>query len=279
MTTFIKKYPIWSFLIINYLISWTFLYPSYQIILKNDGFTPLALIGFIGAYGPTIAAIIIQMIIDRKGTHQLLKKIISVKATISLYAFIIIIPVLFYCISYFTSLTYYNESINTQWLQATKNIMLWFLLALPFGPMGEELGWRGFMLPQLLKSHSVIKSTVLVGLAWGIWHMASFTFPGAAIPSFMEVNVWTIGFYFMNTIALSMIFTYVYLKGNGSVFHAILLHAFFNASANVAADLIGETQNTSALVLSYVVNIILAGIVGYLLIRKTPHNQKVILNS
>lgn len=62
----IQKYPIWSFLIINYLISWSFLYPSYQIILKNGEITPLALIGLIGAYGPTIAAIIVQGSIDKK---------------------------------------------------------------------------------------------------------------------------------------------------------------------------------------------------------------------
>ena len=55
MNSLIRKYPVWAFLLINYLISWTFLYPSYQIILQNDGITPLALIGFIGAYGPSIA--------------------------------------------------------------------------------------------------------------------------------------------------------------------------------------------------------------------------------
>jgi membrane protease YdiL (CAAX protease family) len=134
--------------------------------------------------------------------------------------------------------------------------------------MGEELGWRGFMLPRLMEKYTIFRSTVLVGLAWGLWHLASFTFPGAAIPSFLPVNLWTIGLYFINTIGLSFIFTYVYLKTDGSVLYAIVLHAFFNASGNVVVDLIGETSELPPQLLAYILNFLIAFIVGYLLIRQ-----------
>ena len=124
------------------------------------------------------------------------------------------------------------------------------------------------MLPRLLEKYGMIKSTVLVGLAWGVWHLASFTFPGAAIPSFLPVNGWTILLYFCNTIALSMIFTWVHLNVGGSVFWAILLHAFFNAAANVALDLFGESQDVNLQLMAYALNFTLAGIVGMLLIKQ-----------
>lgn len=48
-----------------------------------------------------------------------------------------------------------------------------FLLALQHllsGPLGEELGWRGFLLPHLRRRHSFIKATTITGLLWCFWH-------------------------------------------------------------------------------------------------------------
>ncbi len=268
MKNFISRNPVWSFLIINYIISWSFLYPSYQIILKNDGITPLALIGLIGAYGPTIAAIIVQFISDKKKLKALLKRLIKVKSKFNFILFVVFVPIGLYILAYLLSAIFYDGDLGLHWIIGFSNIPIWFLLALPFGPLGEELGWRGFMLPKLLEKYSVIKSTLLVGLAWGIWHLVSFTFPGAALPEFFEVSVWTILLYFTNTIALSLVFTYVYLKTNGSVFYAILLHAFFNAAANITFDFFGETENVALLTSVYVLNIVFAAICGFVLIKR-----------
>jgi uncharacterized protein len=38
------------------------------------------------------------------------------------------------------------------------------------GGLGEELGWRGFMLPALQKRWCSIQSSILVGIAWGVWY-------------------------------------------------------------------------------------------------------------
>ena len=272
MRQFIKKYPVWSFLIINYVISWTFLYPSYQIILREEKITPLALIGILGAYGPSIAAIIVQSVIDKKKIKAFIKKLIQFKAKLSTVLFVIVAPIVFYSLAYYLSSLYFCQDLKTDLMLGITSIPLWFLAALPFGPLGEELGWRGFMLPQLLKKKSLIESTIWVGLAWGIWHFASFTFPGAALPDFFEVSVWTILLYFLNTISLSFIFSYVFLKTKGSVFYAILLHAFFNSASNITYDLLGKSDNTSLLILAYVVNIIIALVIGYFLIRIKSNN-------
>lgn len=269
MKNFISRYPVCSFLIINYLISWSFLYPSYQIILKNDGITPLALIGLIGAYGPTISAIIVQFILDKKKLKVLLRSLIKVKSRFNLILFVIFVPIGLYILAYLFSGIFFDGNLSLHWIIGFTNIPIWFLVALPFGPLGEELGWRGFMLPKLLEKYSIIKSTFLVGLAWGIWHLVSFTFPGAALPEFFEVSIWTILLYFTNTIALSLVFTYVYLKTNGSVFYAILLHAFFNAAANITFDFFGETDNVAFLTSTYILNILFATICGFVLINRS----------
>ena len=36
--------------------------------------------------------------------------------------------------------------------------------------LGEEVGWRGFLLPNLLEKFTPIKATLLTGFIWGVWH-------------------------------------------------------------------------------------------------------------
>lgn len=38
------------------------------------------------------------------------------------------------------------------------------------GASGEELGWRGFLLPHLRRRQSFIKATLITGFIWCIWH-------------------------------------------------------------------------------------------------------------
>ncbi len=49
---------------------------------------------------------------------------------------------------------------------------------------GEELGWRGYLLPKLMPLGRV-KATLLLGLIWGIWHApliaVGFNYPGYPI--------------------------------------------------------------------------------------------------
>ena len=245
------------------------MYPSYQLILNNGGeITPLALIGFIGAYGPTIGALIIQRVVEKGKNKQLLKKLIRFKVNWRVYAFIILAPLILYAVAFVVPILVSEKPLEFDFLAGISGMPIWFLAALPFGPMGEELGWRGFMLPRLLEKHSILKSSVIVGLAWGLWHMASFTFPGAALPEFFEVSVATIGLYCLNTIALSMVFTYAHLRGKGSVLIAILLHAFFNAAANIVSELFPMQVDTSTEMTAYIVHIFLVGLIGWYLLKR-----------
>ena len=50
-----------------------------------------------------------------------------------------------------------------------------FLLAsfenLIMGPLSEELGWRGYALPEIESKFSSITSSVILGVLWASWHI------------------------------------------------------------------------------------------------------------
>ncbi len=48
-----------------------------------------------------------------------------------------------------------------------------FLILLPI-LMGEEFGWRGYLLPQLLSRYGFMPVSIVVGLIWSLWHLPLF---------------------------------------------------------------------------------------------------------
>jgi uncharacterized protein len=49
------------------------------------------------------------------------------------------------------------------------------MLGMAVGAVGEEVGWRGFLQPNVEKKHAVLPATLLVGLLWGMWHIGHYS--------------------------------------------------------------------------------------------------------
>lgn len=78
-----------------------------------------------------------------------------------------------------TNLTSIKESLQNQGITMDANIILivQFAQGILIGPiiniiftLGEEIGWRGYLLQKLCKQFSVQKSIIISGVIWGIWH-------------------------------------------------------------------------------------------------------------
>jgi membrane protease YdiL (CAAX protease family) len=89
---------------------------------------------------------------------------------------------------------------------------------------GEELGWRGYLLPRLLPLGGV-KAALMVGLIWGIWHTPLILLDnhgfGSALP-WLSVPMFTL------VITLYSVFlTWVRIH-SGSIWPGVLAHAVIN---------------------------------------------------
>jgi len=98
----------------------------------------------------------------------------------------------------------------------------YFLLILFIGgPLGEEIGWRGYLLQKLEQFIPSVVASILVGIVWTGWHLPMFIFhiSGYDIPLVI---------YLLQTIYLSLIFTWVFHKSNRSIGAVILFHTMDN---------------------------------------------------
>jgi membrane protease YdiL (CAAX protease family) len=103
--------------------------------------------------------------------------------------------------------------------------------ALPYGPLSEELGWRGYMLPRLQRSYNPLLSSIILGAIWMLWHTPLFWLPGGAAISGPAVTVFAGLWYLAYLIGWSILFTWMYNNTHGSVLLALLLHGSLNAGS------------------------------------------------
>lgn len=99
------------------------------------------------------------------------------------------------------------------------------VIVIPLIALGEEYGWRGFLLPRLMRRFSVFQASLILGFLWGIWHFPAYLI-GTGVPANMDFTVFllwvVIGTFFMSWIYHS----------TKSVLTAILIHIGANAAFN-----------------------------------------------
>lgn len=112
-------------------------------------------------------------------------------------------------------------------------ILALFLYQLLTSGLGEEPGWRGYLLPRWQASHSYDKAVWWTGVVWGIWHFPFTIFvilqsaPDLSLPAQLSMLVPALGGQMMSLIGMTYI--YAWLVGNTrSVFLAMLFHALGN---------------------------------------------------
>jgi uncharacterized protein len=90
--------------------------------------------------------------------------------------------------------------------------------------LGEEIGWRGFLVPELAKQMSFTKLSFLSGIIWAAWHSPLLLFADYNAGT----NRWyALGCFTVMVVSISFIFAWLRLK-SGSVWTAALLHASHN---------------------------------------------------
>ena len=110
------------------------------------------------------------------------------------------------------------------WSIAPAALILGFFNALIRGPLGEELGWRGYAQNHLEKRYSPLVSSLIVGVVWGFWHTPLWIVTsGYAGIELLEYSA----LFLIGLVAISVIMTFFYGKTKNLIL-PILIHLLLN---------------------------------------------------
>lgn len=119
------------------------------------------------------------------------------------------------------------------------------LLAALLNGFGEELGWRGFLLPGLHRRYDARSSAFIVAGLWALWHLPFFFL----LESYREFGPFTLVGFLIGITAGSVVLTWLYFGSGQSVTAVAIWHASYNMAAATAASAGTVAAVVSALVI------------------------------
>ena len=91
------------------------------------------------------------------------------------------------------------------------------------GALGEELGWSGYAVDQLLQRWRAMTAAIVLGTVWALWHVIPWKQAGHS----WEWVLWQ----FAGTVGLRVLLVWIYRNTGGSVFAVAVCHATVNVGA------------------------------------------------
>lgn len=245
------------FLLVTFAWTWTLWALASR--LEPTGALPDLLV-VAGRFGPALAAIGVTLAAaGRSGLAALLAPLRRWRAPASLWLLVALGPVavVLAAIGLAALLGSSPGGFNDP---ATAYLVVpaFLVILLAGGPLGEELGWRGFALDRLQSRTGPVAASLLLGVVWGVWHLPLFlhaTQVQASLP---------LPLYLGQTTATAVLYTWLWNRTR-SLPLVLVLHTMTNLAAGVFPLLTPEAPDHVAFGLA----VTLAGLGALALIRVT----------
>lgn len=247
----VRRHQLAVFFVLAYAISWSAQIPGYIFArregaeLNNEantahfldllrgeihpGLTPYLLL-FSLAFGPSVAGVIVTAAVGgRAGLADLWHRVTLVRVAPRWVAVVLLLPILLALVS--LAVAFLVNGLRPFGLDlllplsAFVPLLLYMLICTG---LAEEVGWRGYALPELQRRHTAEKASWLLGIGWGLWHIPSVLVGpyllgqvhlGLVAPILLGLTVGIVGW----TIVITWIYNHTH-----SVFWIIILHGWYN---------------------------------------------------
>lgn len=239
------------FFLLAYVISWSAQIPAYVVanargvrlsneantqhfldLLAGRGNPAVApfLLAFMFAFGPSVAGVIITALVGgRAGLADLWSRLTRVRVGGVWIAVVLLLPLALAAAS--LALAFAVNGFQPFAFSLLLPIALFvplLIYMLVCTGLAEEVGWRGYALPELQRRHSAERASWILGVAWGLWHLPSVLVGpylqgdlhiGLVVPILLALTVGIVGW--------TIVITWIY-NNTQSLFWIVVLHGWFN---------------------------------------------------
>src|ERR671911_3155472 len=258
MISLVKRHPIITFFVLTYMITWAIESP---LVFLTDSVTAtqgLVLVILASNVPSAVAIVLTAIVLGRGALRTLLARLLIWRVSPFWYLVVFLGPVaLVGCVVLLNALMG-GPALSLGMTLVGATIFFAFSVV-PGSALGEEIGWRGYVLPRLQSRMSALSAALLIAPLWGLWHLPLWlTGEPDRTPTLYT------GF-LVSAFALSIIFTWVYNSTGGSLLMIVLLHATVNLPITLVRDDLGPQATVPVLlyfgllVVAAIVVVIVAG--------------------
>jgi len=270
VTNWLKDNPIPAFFVLTFLIAWSIWLPLGILAPEN------ILLTLPGAWVPTLSALILIGLSEgQAGAKRFLKKVLHWRVGLQWYLVVLfgVAAVAYLAICMGMLFGVHAPEISLPNGLPSKVLIgylpVFFLINIFVGgPLAEDIGWRGYILPKMRERMSTLSASLIIGAIWAIWHLPYFIFP--------EWNsaVGNISFlwFALLTISWSVLFAWVYVNTE-SILMPVLFHAAINTTLGTLGVLGQANGSLVPLVMNTVFTWIAVGVVIKLFGKDLLHSK------
>jgi uncharacterized protein len=248
----VKRHPIITFFVLTYVITWAIESP---LVLLTDSVTAtqgLVLVILASNVPSAVAIVLTAVVLGRGALRKLLGRLLIWRVSPFWYLVVFLGPV-----ALTGGVVLLNALMGGPALSLGMTLVgaaIFFAFSVvPGSALGEEIGWRGYVLPRLQSRMSALSASLLIAPIWALWHLPLWlTGEPGRTPTLYT------GF-LVSAFALSIISTWVYNSTGGSLLMVVLAHATVNLPLTLVRDDLGA--QASVPVLLYFGLLIVAAIV------------------
>lgn len=244
------KHPLLKFFLLTYTATWICWAASYAISRGSATDAPgLALLAgavfLLGVFAPALVALALTERGGRRAaTVALLNQVFKWRVDARWYVFAVsFMPAVK------LSVAVVHRVATGAWPrfgQEAWYVMAAAILVSTWVQAGEEIGWRGYVLPRLSERFGLASASIILGVIWASWHLPLFFFPGSSIRG------QSFPLYLVQVIAVSVAMAWLYWRTKGSLLLVMLMHAAINNTKDIVPSADPGATNSFALSTSLV---------------------------
>ncbi|MGY1774776.1 lysostaphin resistance A-like protein [Geodermatophilus sp. SYSU D00804] len=233
MSGWMRRRPVTAHVVSAVGLSWAVWLPLLAQTQGWIGGGPWPVLHLLGSLGPAVAAVVVTAAVTgRTGLAALGRRLVAWRGRGRAWAFAVgVPPALLLVFGSAAAWATSQSPTDLNWAAfgrseefAALPVGVFWVANLVFFGFGEEIGWRGFLQPQLERRYPLVTAANVVAIVWAGWHLPLF----GITPSYRAMPaVGFVGFAASIWVA-SWIFAWLSGIGRGSLLVVAVFHSWFD---------------------------------------------------
>jgi uncharacterized protein len=236
LSSVVKRHPLITFFVLAYALAWSLGSP---LVFLRDSFTPgeppgLFLVILFSNVPSLLAIVLTAIVLGRGALRKLLGRLLIWRVNPLWYLGVFLGPVVLAAGTAALNALLGRPALSFGIPSLLGLVIMLAIFIFPGSALGEEIGWRGYVLPRLQTRMSALSAALILAPIWALWHLPLWLTGAPGRTPLIYAG------FVVSAFATSVLLTWVYNSTGGSLLLVVLLHATINIPITLLIDALGS---------------------------------------